>query len=103
MSKLSLRGYMIGGVVLTSTPFFSVPKVMDDIQMVFEETVRGINDSFWDTNFMIPVMDILLIMVGPAMHIVYLEVWDMFYNFRLSMVMAKYCGVELGNYMGRKR
>ena len=29
-----------------------------------------------------------------------LDVGEMFYKFQLSSVLAKYCGVDLGSYMG---
>ena len=41
-------------------------------------------------------------LVGPQTHMVDLDVGDMFYNFQLSLVLAKYCGVDLGSYLGHK-
>ena len=32
-----------------------------------------------------------------------LDVREMFYNFRLSLVLAKYWGVNLGSYLGHKK
>ena len=51
---------------------------------------------------MLPPMGSLLIVLGPETHMVDLDVEGFFYNFRLSSVLAKYCGVDLGYYMGRK-
>ena len=49
-------------------------KGTEDILMVFEVTVGVINDSLWDTNFMIAVTGSLFIMMVPKMHMVDLNV-----------------------------
>ena len=71
--------------------------------MVFDATVSGINNSMWNPNLTFPSMGILLMMVGPQTHMVYVDVGEMFHNFRLSLVLAKYCGVDLGAYLGHKK
>ena len=71
--------------------------------MVFDATVIGLNNSLWDTNFMLPSMVSFIMMVGSEMHMVNLDVGEMFYNFRLSPVLAKYYRVDLGSYLGHKK
>ena len=71
--------------------------------MVFDTTMIGLNDSLGDLTFTIPFMGILVMMVGPEMHMVDLEFRYMLYNFRLSLVLEKYCGVDLGPCLGHKR
>ena len=44
-------------------------------------------------------MGSLIMMVGPYTYMVDLDVGEMFYNFRLSLVLAKYCGVDFGYYL----
>ena len=39
-------------------------------------------------------------MVRMKMHMVNLDVGEMFYNFWLSLVLVKYCKVDLGSYLG---
>ena len=97
MSKLVTRVYITEGVILALTSFFSVPKGTDDICMAFDETVSGLNNSIWAPKFMLPSMGSLLIMVGLDMQMVDLDVGEIFYNFLLSSVLAKYCGVDLGS------
>ena len=48
MSKLVARGYITEGVILTLTPFSFVTKGTDDIHMVFDATVSGLNDYLRD-------------------------------------------------------
>ena len=67
--------------------------------MVFDATVSGINNGLWEPNFMIPVVAILFMVVGPETHMVYLDAGDMFYNFRRSSVLYNYFVVYLGNYL----
>ena len=83
MRKLVARGYITEGVILTQISFFSVPKGTDDIRILFYVTVSGLKDSLWDTNFMLPSMGSFIMMVGPEMHMVDLDVEEMFYKFRL--------------------
>ena len=52
---------------------------------------------------MFPSMGSLIMMVGPEMHIVDLDVGEMFYNFRISSVLAKYCGLDLVSYLVHKK
>ena len=51
MSKLVARGYITEGVILAFTSFFSFPKSTEYIRMVFDNTVSGLKDSLWATNF----------------------------------------------------
>ena len=52
--------------------------------MVFDYTVRGINEALCCPNLILPVVFILLMMVGIDTHMVDLNVVYIFYKFRLS-------------------
>ena len=103
MRHLVYKGYILEGVILALTSFFSVPKGKYDICMVFDATMRGHNNSLWDPNFMLRSMSGFILMVGPETYMVDLNVGGMFYNFRLASVLANYCGVDLGSYLGHKK
>ena len=103
MRKLVVGCYITEEVILTLTSFVSVPKVRDDICMLFDATVSVPNDYLWNPNFMLTSMGSFLMMVGPETHMVDLDVGEMFYNFRLSLVLDKYCGMDLGSYMGHTK
>ena len=103
MNKLVSRGYITKVVILVLTSFFSLPKGIDDIRMMFDATVSVLNGSLWAPNFMLPSMGSFIMMVGPETHMVDLDIGEMFYNFRLSSLMAKYCGVGLGSDLGHKK
>ena len=51
----------------------------------------------------VDTMGSFLMMVGPETHMVNLDVGGKFYNFRLSLVLDKYCGMDLGSYMGHTK
>ena len=48
--NMVIRGYMTGGVILAWTYFFLLPKVTDDVCMVFDITMRWLNDFLWGPN-----------------------------------------------------
>ena len=103
MIKLVSRGYITEGVILVLKSLFSVPKVTEDVCLVFDATISGLTKYLWGPNFMLLSMVSLLMMVGPETHIVNLYVGEMFYNFRLSSVPEKYYGLYLGSYMGHMK
>ena len=51
---------------------------------------------------MFPPMGSFSTMVGPQMHMVYIDVGEIFYNLQIYLVMAKYCRVDLKNYLRHK-
>ena len=103
MIKFVARGFITEVIILALISFFSVPKVTEDIHMVFDATLSGLNNSLWDTKFMLPSMGGFIMMVAPGMHMVNLYVGERFYNFQLSSVLEKYCRVDLGSYLGDKK
>ena len=102
-SNMVARGYIMEGVILTLRSFLSVPKGTYDICMVFNDTVSGLSNSLWATKSMFPSMGRFIMMVGPKTHMVNLAVGVTFYSFKISLVLTKYCGVDLGYYLGRKK
>ena len=65
MIKLVARIYITKGVIISLTSFFYVPKVTDDIIILFDATVSGLNDYMWYPNFMLKSMGSLLVIVVP--------------------------------------
>ena len=67
--------------------------------MVLDATLSGLNDSLWYPNFMLLPMGSLIMIVVPKMHMVNIDVWEMFYNFQPYAVLVEYCGVDLGSWL----
>ena len=87
MRKLVAEGYITEGFILVLTYFFSMPKVTENIRTVFDTTVSVLSNYFWSPNFMLPTIVSFLMMVGTETHMVDLDVGEMFYNFRLLLVL----------------
>ena len=81
MRILGARAYITEGVILTLKPLFYVPKGKYDIHMLFYAMVSGLNDSIWDTNFMLPSIVSLIMIVSLETYMVDLDVRETFYNF----------------------
>ena len=103
MNKLVARRCIMEGVIFALTPFFSVPKGTEDIHMVFNATISGLNNYLWYPKFMLPSTGTFLMTVDPKTHMIDLDVGEMFYNFFLSPVLENYCEVDLGSYMGHTK
>ena len=58
-------GYMTELVILALTSFFSVPKGIDYIHMLFGATVSVLNDYLWAPNVMLLAMGTFLMVVVP--------------------------------------
>ena len=71
--------------------------------MMFDGTVSRLNYYLCDPNSMFMSMGSFLMIVGPETHMVDLDVGEIFYNLQLSSVLSKYCGVDLGSYLGREK
>ena len=70
-------------VILTLFSLLSVLKGTYNIPMVFNVTIRGLNNLLWDTNFMFPLMGSLLMIFVTNIHMVNLDVGEIFYIIRL--------------------
>lgn len=60
VSKVVDRGYIESGHVKSLISFFSVPKGVGDIRVVYDGTRCGLNSVVWAPNFYLPMVDSLL-------------------------------------------
>ena len=60
--------------------------------------MRILDKALRGPNFMLAVVGIILIMVDPDIHMVDLDVGEMIYIFRISLLLSKCCGVKLVPY-----
>lgn len=98
LRKVIKRGYMEMGVMLALTRFFAGPKGDDDIRMVYDALVGGLNDVIWMPSFMLPIMESFLRAVDEGTWMTALDVGEIFLNFPLHEVVQKYCGVDVSHY-----
>jgi hypothetical protein len=86
--------------VLSLTLFFAVPKGEDDIQMVYDGTKLGLNDSIWVPRFPLPTVATLLRDMEPGCYMSDFDIGEMFLNFILHESMQALCGIALMKYFG---
>lgn len=83
LSKVVDRRYIEVGLVLSLTRFFAVPKGEDDIRVVYDATLSGLNDVIWTPSFILPMMDTFLRAVDQNPWMTDLNVGEMFLKFPL--------------------
>ncbi len=95
--KVRERGY-IGrlpwGEPLSLLPYFYIPKGTDDIRVVYNGTVCGLNEIIWVPTFALPTvaMHLRSICVGSYMGDV--DAGEQFLNYILHDELRKLCGVD---------
>lgn len=98
LAKVVDHRYMEFGFVVSLTRFFAVPKGEDDIWMVYDALISGLNDVIWTPSFMLPMIDSLLRAVTHDTWMTDLDVGEMFLNFLLEETVHKFAGVDLIRY-----
>jgi hypothetical protein len=83
------------GFLTSLTSFFEVPKGEDDIRMVCNASVSGLNDSIWVPRFPLPTIQTHLQSVQEGMWMADLNVGEMFLNFILHSDLWHLSGVDL--------
>jgi hypothetical protein len=100
LEKVRNRRYIGEAFVRSLTSFFAVPKGPDDIRMVYDSTVSGLNDSIWVPRFVLPTIETHLQGVDEHMFMSDVDVGDCFLNFILHQELQELAGVDLTHYFG---
>ena len=100
LDKVRRLGYIGPGEVLSLTAFFAVPKGADDIRMVYDGTVSGLNDSMWVPRFLLPTVRTMLRSIVAYTFMGDADAGDFFLNFNLHSEVSKYAGVDLTHFSG---
>ncbi len=89
------RGYVSAGPVVSGTHYFSVPKGLDDIRMVYNGTSCGLNDVLWAPRFGLPTVKQTLQALLPGYLQCDLDVGEQFPNYYLHEELRQYSGVDV--------
>jgi hypothetical protein len=100
LDKVRKRRYIAPGFVSSLTSFFAVPKGNNDIRMVYNASISGLNDSIWVPRFPLPTIQTHLRAVEEGTYMADLDIGEMFLNFILHSDLRALCGVDLTNYGG---
>jgi hypothetical protein len=98
LSKARERGYIAPGLVESLTAFFAVPKGDDDIRLVYDGSVSGLNLSIWVPRFFLPTLRTHLRAVDKDTYMADVDIGEMFLNFILHRELQSLAGVDLTHY-----
>jgi hypothetical protein len=98
LKKVRTRRYIAPGFVTSLTSFFAVPKGEDDIRMVYDASVSGLNDTIWVPRFPLPTIQTHLRSVQEGTWMADLDIGEMFLNFVLHSDLRNLSGVDLTEY-----
>ena len=91
------RRYITRGVVRSLTSYFSVPKGLEDVRMVYDGTASGLNDAIWVPRFSLPTAATHLRALDAGYQMADVDIGEMFLNFVLHESMQSLCGVDLSD------
>jgi hypothetical protein len=95
LKKVRERRYIAEGYVVSLTSFFPVEKGDDDIRMVYDGSVSGLNDAMWVSRFVLPTINTHLRAVEEQTYMADVDVGEMFLNFILHEDLRSLSGVDL--------
>jgi hypothetical protein len=98
LDKVLQRRYFEVGLVKSLTTFFGVPKGEDDMRVVYDGSLPGLNAALWCPWFMLPNTNSHLRTVEPGTFMSDVDIAEMFLNFFLDWHLRKYAGVDLTSY-----
>lgn len=100
LEKARHRRYIAPGHVVSLTAFFGVPKGDDDLRMVYDGTVSGLNDLMWVLRFGMSTIDTHLRSLDAGTFMANVDVGKCFLNFVLHESIRELAGVDLTLYFG---
>jgi hypothetical protein len=98
LEKVRERQYIQKGFVESLTAFFSVPKGIDDIRIVYDGSVSGLNDVLWVPRSMLPSVHSHLRAVENGTFMAEVDIGEMFLNFMLHAGVRPFAGVDGSHY-----
>jgi hypothetical protein len=98
LDKVLQRRYFEVGLVKSLTTLFGVPKGEDDMRVVYDGSLPGLNAALWRPWFMLPNTNSHLRTVEPRTFMSDVDIAEMFFNFFLDWQLRKYAGVDLTSY-----
>ena len=98
LNKVRARQHIAPGFVTSLTSFFAVPKGEDDIRMVHDASVSGLNDTTWVPRFPLPTIQTHLRSVQEGTWMADLDIGEMFLNFVLHSDLRHLSGVDIAHY-----
>jgi hypothetical protein len=99
LGKVRERGYISPGLVESLTSFFEVEKGEDDdIRLVYDGSVSGLNCAIWVPRFFLPTIRTHLRAVDEGTFMADVDIGEMFLNFILHQELQGLAGVDLTHF-----
>jgi hypothetical protein len=99
LDKVLKRRYFEVCLVKSLTTFFGVPKGEDNMRVVYDGSLPGLNAALWCHWFILPKTNSHLRTVEPGTFMSDVDIAEMFLNFFLDWHLRKYAGVDLSSYV----
>jgi hypothetical protein len=97
--KVPDRRYISPGFVSSLTSFFEILKGEDDIHLVYDGSVSGLNITIWVPHFFLPTICTHLRAVDANTYMADVDIGKMFLNFILHKDLRALAGVDLSHYV----
>jgi hypothetical protein len=98
LDKVLQQRYFEVGLVKSLTTFFGVPKGEDDMIVVYDGSLPGLNAALWCPWSMLPNTNSHLRTVEPGTFMSDVDIAEMFLNFFMDWHLSKYAGANLTSY-----
>jgi hypothetical protein len=98
LDKVRKRKYISPGTVWSLTDFFSVPKGLEDIRLVYNGSRSGLNGVLWVPGFPMPTGETILRAIFPHSWMDDTDMGEFFLNFILHAALQELAGVDLSLY-----
>ena len=90
-----LRGYISPGQVKRLSGFFSIPKGLLDIRIVYDMTKCGLNAALWSPRFFLPTPDSIMDSIGYSLWMADTGQLEMFLNYFVDPYPLPYLSVDV--------
>jgi hypothetical protein len=85
LQKVRMWRYIAEGYAVSLTSFLAVPKDEEDIRMVYDSSIGGLNDTMWVPRFVLSTLNAHLWAVEEGMPMGDLDVGECFLNFMICI------------------
>ena len=89
------RGYLELGQVKSQLHYFAVPKGDEDIRVVYDGTLSGLNSALWAPNFYLPTARTASELLSFDTWMADVDFGEFFHNFHMDARIKKFAGVDI--------
>jgi hypothetical protein len=98
LDTVRFRRYLEAVLVSALTSFFTIMKGDDDIWMVFNGTLSGLNSALWAPWFCLPNATTRMMIIEPGTFIADVDIGEMLLNFFLDPRIRRFSGVDFTKF-----